>query len=344
MAILQISANRSGAGKTSLAAALLLHLASEGQRVAYYKPFSPAGEDDLDAEFLSQHLTAESASSPAPSTSPLPTMLAAGATPEEPLLAAARSHAAHLESRSDLVLVEGPDLADPQGEPWTLALALSSALESRVLLLFWYTKDLTAAMIADACKPFGGRLAGVIINGVTAYRTRDAADGLAAELRAHGVPILGTVSEDRAMLGVSVQQIADYLGGRWVQEPENTDAHVERLLIGGNIMDAGPTYFGRYPNQAVVTRAARPDIQMASLTSDIVCLVLTGGDEPAEYVKAEAMQRGVPMILVDGSTMETAEALGGLLDIATARTEHKIRRFLYLLQRGVDLEALTALA
>ena len=73
--MLQISANRPGAGKTSLAGALLLHLISEGRRVAYYKPFSPAGEADLDAQLLSERLTTDVGSSP------LPTIPAAGAAP-----------------------------------------------------------------------------------------------------------------------------------------------------------------------------------------------------------------------------------------------------------------------
>ena len=38
-------------------------------------------------------------------------------------------------------------------------------------------------------------------------------------------------------------------------------------------MDSGPSYFGRYQNQAVITRAERPDIQMASLMCDTKCLV-----------------------------------------------------------------------
>ena len=144
------------------------------------------------------------------------------------------------------------------------------------------------------------------------------------------------------MLSVTVQQIADYLGGRWVQEPVNTDEHVEHFLIGGNIMDSGPNYFGRHRNQAVITRADRPDIQMASLVGDTKCLVLTGGTEPIEYIRVEALQHDVPLILVDQNTLSTAERLGGLLERPGPLSVQKVRRFNHLVQEHLQLEPLSS--
>ena len=113
--------------------------------------------------------------------------------------------------------------------------------------------------------------------------------------------------------------------------------------IGDYRYEVGFT-FGRHSNQAIITRGARPDIQMASLTCDPCCLVLTGGDEPAEYVKAEALQKGVPMIVVDTKTIETADSWGGLLDLATSHSKQKIQRFLHLLEEHADMDALASLA
>ena len=102
-------------------------------------------------------------------------------------------------------------------------------------------------------------------------------------------------------------QIAEHLAGIG-PDPEDTSVLIERFLIGGNIMDSGATYFGRYANQAVITRAERPDIQLASLMEDTRCLVLTGTGEPIDYIKAEAMQRDVPLIRVERDTLPTVEA------------------------------------
>ena len=341
MAILQFAADRPGSGKSSLAGALLLHLASANKRAAYYKPLSKLGADDPDVPFFSQSLLADGSLPPAPDSDALPL---AGASLEGALLARVQAQVNQLKSQVETVLLEGPDLTNTDGDASSLPLELAIATGSRVVVVFWYSKDLAADSVAEACQPLGERLAGVLINGVIAFRGQHAKNVLGAEIAAQGIPLLGVVPEDRTMLGVSVQQIADYLNGRWVQEPENVDARVERFLIGGNIMDDGPTYFGRHSNQAVITRGARPDIQMASLTCDPCCLVLTGGEEPAEYVKAEALQKGVPLILVDTNTIDTADSLGGLLDLATARSRQKIQHFLHLLEEHADVEALTSLA
>jgi BioD-like phosphotransacetylase family protein len=341
---LQITGDRPGAGKTSTIGALLLEFTAAGQRAAYCKPFSSRAEDDADAAFFSGFASENAPEVPAPQ--PLPDIPVVGPqlTLEDSVLSTVRETLADLLSQVDVVLVEGPDLANSAGIPIPYALDLASALNCKVVLTFAYAKDLTTSAIIQGCHPFADRLAGVLINGVTSYRTRHAEKHLLKELRAQGVPVFGALKEDRQMLGVTVRDLADFLGGQWVQEPENTDARVDRFLIGGNIMDAGPTYFGRFSNQAVITRGARPDIQMACLTSTPCCIVLTCGEEPVEYIRAEAMQRGVPLILVETKTLETAESLGGLLELATARDGGKLEHFRQLLRADADLDALTKAA
>ena len=341
MAVLQITADRPGSGKSSLAGAMLLHLASVDKRAAYCKPLSKLGENDLDIQFFSQALMPEDSLPPAPS---LDASSQGAAGLDAALSTQLQSQISQLKGQADAVLLEGPDLAGSDGLASSLSFEIATAPDSRIVAVFRFTKELTADSVAQACEPLGDRLAGVLINGVTAYRSQQATQILGTELAGRDINFLGAVPEDRTMLGVSVQQIADYLGGRWVQDPENLDARVERFLIGGNIMDSGPSYFGRYSNQAVITRGARPDIQMASLTCDPCCLVLTGGEEPAEYVKAEALQKGVPMILVDTKTIETADSLGGLLDLATSHSKQKIQRLLHLLEEHADMDALASLA
>ena len=142
---------------------------------------------------------------------------------------------------------------------------------------------------------------------------------------------------------MTVEQLAEHLGGQWVLDPVNIDAPVERFMIGGNIMDGGPTYFNRYPNQAMITRVERPDIQMASMCDKTCCLVLTGPGEPTEYIKAEALQREVPLIQVRTNTHETAAALAGLLDKADARTIAKANHFAGLLEQYLGAAALELL-
>ena len=344
MAVVQIVGDHPGTGKTSLAGALLLHRSEAGQKAGYCKPLPETPDQDPDVSFVSEVLLAGPGGPPVPDPHQLSAITGSGPVLGAPLASQIKNAVTQLEAAGGLVLVESPDLQRPGGGASPLPFKLATLLDSRVVLLFRYTHGLNADAILTACQPFGDRLAGVVVNGVTAYRGRDIRQTLAADLRAGGVPFLGALPEDRAILAVTVQQIADYLGGRWVREPEETDASIERFLIGGNIMDLGQAYFGRYSNQAVITRAARPDIQMASMLAGTRCLVLTGGAEPTEYVKAEALQREVPLLLVEGNTLDTAESLGGLLQQANTHSMQKIQRFLHLMRGHLDLDALTSTA
>jgi BioD-like phosphotransacetylase family protein len=230
----------------------------------------------------------------------------------------------------------------PDGEPWSLPIDLTDLLACPALLIFPYANGLDFQTVLSAAESFSPGLSGLVINGVTSYRQRDVERGSLAQLRAAGATVFGAIPEDRVMLGVTVQQISEQLGGRWIQDPVNTDACIDRFLLGGNIMDAGHTYYGRYANQAVIVRAERPDIQMASLMEDTKCLVLTGGSEPSDYVKAEALEKDVPLISVTESTLSTAEALAGVLERATPYSRTKVERFGQLMRQNLDMEALSA--
>lgn len=342
MGVLLVSAHRPGAGKTSLVAALLTQALTEGRRVAYYKPFSTSPGNDPDVSFISETVLGGAESPPVPAALPLPQTGVASPLLPEAQAQIIRQSLSGLQETAGVVLIESPDTRTPTGETWSLPRELSELLDCRSLLIFPYSRSLESQTVLSTAAPFSANLAGVVINGVTCYRKQNVEKDLLPQLAAAGTNPLGAIPEDRAMIGITVQQIADELGGRWVQDPVNTDASIERFLLGGNIMDSGQTYYGRFANQAVLVRAERPDIQMASLMEDTKCLVLTGGSEPTDYVKAEAMERDVPLISVTGSTLSTAESLSGLLDRATAYSRSKVERFGQLICQNLDMEALSA--
>ena len=312
MAVIQIVGNQSGVGKTSLAAALLVTVTNAGEKAAYYKPFADGPTADLDVEFISR--LQESLGGPA--------VPAPGNKSDASDLSNAQAAISRLESEVGIVVIEGPDASTPY------------AIQSKVILVHGPSQDAVSASIAAA----GPDLAAIIVNAVPIHRR----DEVARELAGQSVPV-AVIPESRGMLTVTVAQLAEHLGGQWVLDPVNIDAPVERFMIGGNIMDGGPTYFNRYPNQAVITRVERPDIQMASMCDKTCCLVLTGPGEPTEYIKAEALQREVPLIQVRTNTHENAAALAGLLDKADARTIAKANHFAGLLEQYLGADALELL-
>ena len=306
-------------GKTSVAAGLLARLRDAGRNAAYAKPFSPDAESDADHAFASGEL----ADALGIAVGPSPRPMTDGVEDAAAALAELRDH-------TGTVVVEvahgapGAELADGD--------------DLRVLEVHGYTAGQDWAAVADrAAGRWGNRLAALLVNAVPPYRT-DAVASAVAESSADVAAVV--VPESRVMLAPTVAQVADYLEAVWTLEPVNADARVERFLIGGNIMDNGPTYYGRYRNQAVITRAQRPDIQLASMLPQTRCLVLTGPGEPTEYVKAEAMERDIPLLQVFASTIETADALDRLIDAVTPYSLTKVRHYAALLEQHAGPETL----
>ena len=332
MATLNIVSTRPGAGKTTVAGALARSQAAAGKKVAYYKPLSANPEADPDLEFMRKLL--ESMDSPQEQVPPpfsqpidrqqLPTRLS------EPRAGEVSGIIEELEEGFETVLVEWAAPAVPPGRPTLLIHSHSS------------DQGLDAALnsVSEECQRLGAATTRVMVNNVLRHRKKAVEKMLLSGLRAKGVAVAGWVPEDRQMLALTFGQVAGYLEGNWVQEPEDREQWVDRFLIGGNIMDSGPNYFGRYANQAVITRAGRPDIQMASLACDTRLLVLTEGEEPTEYIRVEAQKRDASLLVVESGTLEIAAALEGILALANPYHPHKLARFTELaeghLEGGLD--------
>ena len=306
-------------GKTSLAAGLMALASGAGRSPAYCKPFSPGGAEDADCGFAAGVLASAMGISVGPGPRPV------SDDPEDAVAALTE-----LQDKAGLVIVEvadgapGAELADETG--------------ARVLEVQAYAPGRDWAAVADeAAGRWGERLACLVVNAVPPYR-RDEVTAGAAESSAEVDAVV--IPESRIMLAPTVGQVAEHLDAVWTLDPINSDAPVERFLIGGNIMDHGPTYYGRYANQAVITRVQRPDIQLASMLPETRCLVLTGPGEPTEYVKAEAMERDIPLLQVFASTIETADALDHLIDAVTPYSMAKVRHYASLLEQHAGREML----
>lgn len=306
-------------GKTGLAAGLLAYLRNSGRTAAWAKPFSPDGEADADNTFVSGVL----AGSLGVVAGPAPRDLSGS-------VAEAAAAIAGLRQQAEAVIVEVPD-----GAP---GIELAGAADARVLEVVGYAPARDWAQVVDAAAVrWGARLAAVVVNAVPPYRLDNVA--ASAVLSSADVDTV-VIPESRVMLAPTVAQVAAHLGASWVQDPVNIDAPVERFLIGGNIMDNGPTYYGRYHNQAVITRAQRPDILLASMLPQTRCLLLTGPGEPTNYVRAEAMERDIPLMQVTTSTIDTADALDRLIDGATAHSLAKARHYAALIEQHASTETL----
>ncbi len=325
MTTLLIASDVPAAGKTAVAAGLATTLQRAGHHAAACKPLSPAGAADPDALYYAAHFCGGVA--------------VASTDDDSGMNAAANAVRALSADAADPILVEVANPAVGSGLSSGLLTGLAERLAARVFAIVDWRSDLTATALADAASALGGRLAGIVINRVPPYRTA-AAQSVLDEAAAAGIPALAALPERREMLSVTLNELSRHLNGRWERQPSDAEAWVDRFLIGGNIMDSGVGYFGRHQRQAVITRAARPDIQMASLTDNTRCLILTGGGRPTEYIRVEADKHDIPILLVDDDTIAAAAAIGGLPDAAVPHCRHKAELMADALASRLDAAAL----
>ena len=320
MTVLLIASDVPAAGKTAVAAGIATAWQAAGRSVAVCKPLSSAGTADPDAVYYAAHFGGSAA---------------VASTDDAGGLDAAANDVRALSGSADHILVEVANPAVGSGLSSGLLTGLMDRLAARVIAVVDYRQDLTAAELVGTAGTLGDKLAGVIINRVPRYRIA-AAQAIVDDAAAAGVPALAALPEQREMLAVSLDELSRHLNGRWEQAPSDAEVWVDRFLIGGNMMDSGAGYFGRHQQQAVITRAERPDIQMASLTGNTRCLILTGGGRPTEYIRVEAAKHDVPILLVDGSTTATADAIGGLPEAAVPHRRHKAELMADALSARID--------
>ncbi len=290
-------------GKTLLAAVLGQRLAAQGRRVSYVKSGSDAS--DRDAQAMQQ------------------------------ALGAGRQDAPETASRQDAVLlVEAPRGAF---DARSVVQDLARFQGARIVLVAWYREGLSAGEVADKAIDLKGSLAGVLLNGVPKLRLHHVQTTLAPQLREAGIPVLGILPQDRVLRAATIREIAETVEGDIQLFPENADALVEHVMIGGLVLDNGQYYFNQFKNKLVVTRWDRPDLQNAAIETDTAGFLLTGGQGPIPYMQQRIQGKKIPVIVVQEGTV----ALASRLDKAFSRGAlhpRKIARAAELLGSAPRLE------
>ena len=330
MSILYVVSDRPGAGKTAVCMALTKALRARSKSVAAIKPVADDA-DDTDAEMYASLLGENTSGWPIATAEDV-----RGGNLEE-VSALIRG----LSSANDIVIVEGSS-----GLAGTLGRIVCDNVDAKVLVVAGYDASLSHGVVLTTGAPYGGRVVGYIINGVTQYMGTEARANLvppiAAQASMRGARVLGLIPEDRCLLGISVSQIAAHLDGEFISEEMEEDALVEYLMVGGMSLDPGEYYYGIHDNRAAIVRGDRPDLQMSALAAPgaTACLVATGGIVPIEYVRYEAEQEETPIILVQTDTLDTMARLDNLLDSSSFSHPDKLSRSVALLEEHVDIEGL----
>ncbi|WP_227376619.1 phosphotransacetylase family protein [Haladaptatus halobius] len=261
------------------------------------------------------------------------------AEPEE-LREQVRTSFESLAESTDLMVVEGGgklttggivNLTDPE---------VADLLDADVLLLSHYERGSDVDDLLAAVGDVGDRLEGVLFNAVANANFDPLETDVVPFLEGRDVPVLGVVPHQRDLAGVTVGDLAEELNADLLTGAD-TDAFVERFVVGAMSGDKALRHLRRTKDAALVTGGDRPDLHTVALEAPgVKCLVLTGGFRPPGAVIGKAEEKGVPILLVQGDTLTTIERAEDVVHSGRTRDEETVERMRELLHDHADVDAL----
>jgi BioD-like phosphotransacetylase family protein len=308
LGVLYIISAEQAAGKTAICAGLAINLLNQGKTVGYLKP-QAARDSSGDIAFMRQVLgTADIVNAP------------------------------DVIKGRDVVLVEsmiGPNVSDAKN-----TIGAAKEMKARVIAVEAYTGQ--DPKWVDMYKWFAESLLGVVLNKVPVSQLKSVKEEAAAKLSAAGVKLLGVIPENRALMTITVGELADVIKGKILNSPEKSGELVENYMLGAMVVGSGVDYFGRKSAKAAIIHQDRADMQMAALETPTACLVLSGSPDtsgPIDTVFQKAESRGIPVIATGAGTAEIIAGIEEALLRARLHQEQKLAGLAELVKLNLDIKA-----
>ncbi len=175
------------------------------------------------------------------------------------------------------------------------------------------------------------------VKGVVLNKTDDLS--VANFLESKGIKVLGCVPHIPEMTYFTVKEVAEALSANVLVGEGHMDRVVEGVFIGAMTMATALKYMRRHRRKAIITGGDRSDIQLAALSTDTSCLILTGGMYPANQVVSRAYEKGVPILVTRYDTLATSEMVEHLIARIEPQDAEKVRLVEKAIADNVDLEA-----
>ncbi len=345
MVALYITSAAEAAGKTALCAGIGRKLIEEGIKVGFFMPVQLSETSDADhgkdADFIKEALKLTESTEQLSHIRLSRQELWQGLTDEVADFTQRLKQAYHKISRGkDVVIMEGLSNLAVDKVSTLACYTIADALDARVVIMLRYSSASDLSKIVKIGKKLERRLRGVIINFVPEARMEVVRREIAASFEKPGIKVLGLLPEQRSLLGVTVGELSEILGGKVLTSPEGTGEIVENIMLGAMTSDSGIDYFSRKANKAVVIRGERSDMQLAALQTLTKCLILTNNVRPLTTVISQAEGKHVPIVVVKQNTSRTIAGVEEALAKASFRNLEKLKKFEDLLVRYFDFKAL----
>jgi uncharacterized protein len=158
-------------------------------------------------------------------------------------------------------------------------------------------------------------------------------------LEVKGIKVFGSIPEIPELRQFRVREVAIALNAEVIVD-EGMENRVEDIMVGAMYEEAAMKVMRRVPRKALITGGDRADLQLAALTTDTSCLVLTGGMYPSKTVISRAYDAKVPILVTSRDTLETAEMIDHLIVQIDPNDGVKIAKVKQAVKEHVDLEAI----
>lgn len=236
---------------------------------------------------------------------------------------------------ADLALIEGSrDLT--AGFTHSLShIDLAQALGASIVLVS--SDDPLAidsvCMFDELCRQKGANISGVILNNCEKSKARKV-------LEDRGLRVAGEIPNIPDLKSFKVWEVVELMEAKVLAGSGGLDRDVKSLLVGAMNPQTAIRYMRRSHAKAVITGGDRTEIQMAALSTDTSCIVLTGGIRPSKTVLSRAEEIDVPVLLVEFDTLTSAEMIEHLIARIEPRDRKKLDQITRVVRTKVDLESL----
>jgi len=345
MAILQILSYEP-CGKTALCAGIGKKLAGAGKKIAYIRPINITDQQPLDdcsdATFVNEALelggNKEQMCPIRVSQEELWRSLSEDA---ENFASKIKATCAKAAGGADILILESPGSLKNDKVSALACYTISEKMDTRVIMLVCYSSDFKDAGILQAAAKLGDRLVGIVLDHVPESKLSKVQAEYTEFFKSKGINVLGVLPESRALLGVSVAEIAAAVGGEIISSKEKANDLVENFMLGAMTPDMVREYYNSRKNKAVVTRTERPDMQLAAIDTSTKCLIVSR-TRPHATVMVKAEDKKVPVMLVDRDIPDIISGIEKAIAGARFRNVGKLQAMSAMLDNRFDYKILNA--
>jgi len=347
MTTLLVTSTEDGTGKTAITVALAKLAQEQGATVGYMKPKGTRLESavgktrDQDPMLAREILGIDAEMHQLEPIVYSPTFVQEairGREDPDALRDRIRENFEELSAETDVMLVEGGGKISTGAIVNLTDVDVAELLDAEVLLVSDYTEPRDLDDLLAGTADIGDRLHGVLFNDITVSEYDDLTDNTIPFLNGRDIETVGTVSHDDELSGVTVGELAENLGAEILTKDVSTDRRIQRFSVGAMGSSAALDQFRRARNGAVITGGDRSDIQTTALeASGVQCLVLTGGYRPSNTIIGKAVDRDVPVLLVQSDTRKTIDRTERVLRSGRTQRAETVEQMAELLKESVDI-------